>query len=285
MKLFRVTYKLITLSYLAVIAVPVMFIYSFGEEEPSAIEEPSTDEEPPANKKTSTNEKLSANKKLTPNKKQKAYRKKWLQNIVKSVGLDVQVKGDIATDVQSSLWVANHISWMDIAVVGSQGVGFLSKSEVRKWPFIGWLGDKGGTIFIDRGGKNASQVAAKAIAEKITTGDSILVFPEGTTGSGDNVKRFHARIFAPALDHGLLVQPIVIQYLDEKDQPHPKAVWINQSFMSNVLGVLGQPRIRVVLTFLPLVDAKEFAERRQLASLIENQIRDVVVSTNSLKME
>ena len=248
MKLFRITYKLIALVFLAVIAVPVMFVYSFASDDAS------------------------------PNKKQKAYRKKWLQSVVKTIGLEVIVKGEVDQNNRSALWVSNHISWMDIAVVGSQGVGFLSKKEVRKWPFIGWLGKQGGTIFIDRGGKNASQIAAKAIAEKINAGDNILVFPEGTTSSGENVKRFHARIFAPALDHQLLVQAIAIQYLDEQGKLHPKVTWSDQSFMRNMMGVLAQPSIQVKLTFLPIIEAQQFSGRRQLAELIENQIRDVVLS-------
>ncbi len=254
MKLFRITYKLVALSSLAVTAVVVMFVYSIGAD------------------------------KASPNPKQKAYRKKWLQNIVRIVGLQVQVKGEEAIDDQSSLWVSNHISWMDIAVVGSQGVGFLSKSEVRRWPLIGWLGAQSGTIFIERGGKNASQVAAKAIAEKIFAGDNILVFPEGTTSSGENVKRFHARIFAPALDHQLLVQPIVVQYLDEEGKSHPKASWNDQSFMSNMMGVLAHHRIYVILTFLPVIDAQQFTGRRQLAELVENKIRNVVLSSNAIKI-
>ncbi|MEH6455822.1 MAG: lysophospholipid acyltransferase family protein [Cocleimonas sp.] len=254
MKLFRITYKLIALVSLAVTAVPVMFVFSLGAD------------------------------KASPNAKQKAYRKKWLQRVVKTVGLDLQVKGEIAANQKSSLWVSNHISWMDIAVVGSQGVGFLSKSEVRKWPLIGWLGAQSGTVFIDRGGKNASQVAAKAIAEKINAGDSILVFPEGTTSSGENVKRFHARIFAPALDHQLTVQAIAVQYLDEHGQLHPNASWNDQSFMSNMLGVLAQPSIRVVLTFLPVVDAEQFSERRHLAEKLENQIREVVLSDRAIEI-
>ncbi len=43
---------------------------------------------------------------------------------------------------------------MDIPLVGGQGVSFLSKVEVRKWPIIGWLGSQGGTVFIDRGKKS-----------------------------------------------------------------------------------------------------------------------------------
>lgn len=254
MKFFRIIYKLIALVYLAVTAVFVMFGYSVFSD------------------------------KAVLRDKQKAYRKKWLQKVVKVIGLKVTVKGELSQGDQSALWVANHISWMDIAVVGSQGVGFLSKSEIRKWPLIGWLGEQSGTVFIQRGGKNASQVAAKAIAEKIHDNDSVLVFPEGTTSTGKNVSRFHARIFAPALDHQLLVQAIAIQYLDDHGQMHPKAVWNDELFFSNLIGVLGQTNIHAVLTILPLVDARNFTERRQLAELVENQIRDIVLAGQALQV-
>lgn len=257
MPFFRITYKLIALCFLALIAVPVMFFLSFGSD------------------------------KTVPNKKQKAYRTQWQKAVVKVIGLQLTIKGKEVIDAENdsekhtALWVANHISWMDIAVLGSQGVGFLSKSEIRQWPVIGWLGEKSGTVFIKRGGKNAAQLATAAIANKIISGgDSILVFPEGTTSSGENVRRFHARIFAPALDHQLLVQPIAVQYLDDNGKIHPKASWNNQSFFSNLLGVLAQAKIHVVLSYLPIINSQDFTERRQIADVIENQIRDVVLSIN-----
>lgn len=258
MHAFRVIYKIIILSYLALIAVPVMFFLSFTSNE------------------------------SVPNKKQKAYRTKWQKQVVQTIGIKLEVKGKAKEDVnginQSALWVANHISWMDIAVLGSQGVGFLSKAEIRKWPVIGWLGEKSGTVFIDRGGKNASQLAATAIADKIYAGDSILVFPEGTTSSGENVRRFHARIFAPALDHKLSIQPIALQYLNDNGQVHPKAAWNDQNFISNLVDVLAQPHINVILTYLPIIETKKYTERRQLAELAEEQIRDIVLSSRLVKL-
>lgn len=257
MKYFLISYKLIALIGLAFIAVPTMFLYSFSG---------------------------GSAKEISPNTKQKAYRKKWLQQVVCVIGLKVEVKGEVPPDSQSALWVSNHISWMDIALIGSQGVGFLSKKEVRKWPIIGWLGAQGGTVFIDRGAKNASQVAANSIAEKIKAGDNILVFPEATTTSGLEVKRFHARIFAPALDHQLIIQPIAIQYLDEQDQPHSKVSWSTQSFMTNMMGVLAEPSIRVILTFLPAINSQQHTGRRALAEICENQIKDIVLYTSAIKI-
>ena len=147
---------------------------------------------------------FSTRKKNSPiNKKQKVIRQWWLKMVVNIVGLRLQINGEKPDDNESALWVSNHVSWLDIPVIGSEGVAFLSKAEVRKWPVIGWLGEKGGTVFIQRGGHNASQLASTKIAEKINTGDNILVFPEATTTDGEDVKRFHARIFAPAIDHEL----------------------------------------------------------------------------------
>jgi len=253
MPLFRIIYKLIGLVFLALISIPIVMFLTFGSHG------------------------------IEPNEKLKAYRKKWLQQVVKVVGIKIEIRGETvnaAGETQKhALWTANHISWMDIAVIGSQGSGFLSKAEVRKWPIIGWLGEKGGTVFIERGGKNASQIAAKAIAKHIQNGDNILVFPEGTTHSGEDVKRFHARIFAPALDHQLMVQPIALKYLDKDGQRHPKAAWNNQSFIGNLMGVLAQPSIHVVLTFLPMLDSRQFSERKKLAETIEQQIRDVVLAS------
>ncbi len=257
MSIVRITYKVILLSSLALLAVPVMLTLSIGSD------------------------------KSVPNSRQKAYRTKWQKRVVQVIGLNLTVRGNdkknMTESKQAALWVANHISWMDIAVLGSQGVGFLSKAEIRRWPVIGWLGEKSGTVFIERGGKNASQKAAAAIANKINEGDSILVFPEGTTSSGEEVRRFHARIFAPALDHQLLVQPIVLQYLDDHGRVHPKSAWNDQNFFSNLLGVLAQKQIHVVLTYLPMIDATEFNERRHIAKSIENQIREVVLASSSIK--
>lgn len=207
--------------------------------------------------------------------KQKAIRQWWLKKVIAIVGLKVIIKGDVDHS-QPALWVANHLSWLDIPVVGSEGAAFLSKAEVRKWPAIGWLGEKGGTVYIKRGGKNASQIASKQIASTIHGGDSILIFPEGTTSDGSGMKRFHARIFAPAIDHELPVQPIAVRYLDDQGNTHPNVAWGDESFMQNVVAILGGKSITAELTFFPVISGSEFTERKRIAERAEKCIRDVV---------
>jgi len=208
--------------------------------------------------------------------KQKNIRQWWLKKVVQIVGLRLDVAGQKPAQQDSALWVSNHVSWLDIPVVGSEGVAFLSKAEIRQWPVIGWLGEKGGTVFIKRGGKGASGIASKKIAQKINSNDSVLVFPEATTTDGKDLKRFHARIFAPAIDHGLPIQPIAIRYLDATGNYHPNVVWGDESFMSNLITILGESTIHVELTFLPVINAQDFSERKHLANQAYEQIRSIV---------
>jgi 1-acyl-sn-glycerol-3-phosphate acyltransferase len=246
MKLFRVVYKITALKLLAVSAVVVMAVYSRG------------------------------NKSEHPNQKQKNYRQWWLKKVTSIIGLRLEIVGDVPDSKHSALWVANHISWLDIPVIGSAGSGFLSKAEVRKWPVIGWLGNKSGTVFIQRGGKNASQKASEEIAGKINAGENILVFPEGTTSLGNDVKSFYARVFAPALDHQLLVQPIAIQYYNHRGEYQSNLAWDDESFITNLLRVLGEPTIKVVITFLPMIDSSQYSQRKHIAELAESRIRGVI---------
>jgi len=198
----------------------------------------------------------------------------WFKKVTRIFGLRLTIKGKELPE--AALWVANHISWMDIPVIGSTGnVSFLSKAEIRQWPVIGWLAEKSGTLFIDRGGKNASQNASEKISERIIEGHSVLIFPEATTTDGRDVKRFHPRLFAAAIDHELSVQPVSIRYLDKEGQRHPRAAFVDQeAFIPNLLKILGDPWITAEVTLLPKIEAHRLVKRNQLAELARNQIRE-----------
>lgn len=257
MKYFRIIYRLTALVILSISGLVLMGIYSPRGKSQKNI--------------------------LGISQKQKNIRAWWLKKVVSIVGITLSVKGE--SHKESAIWVANHVSWLDIPIIGSEGVAFLSKAEVRKWPVIGWLGEKGGTVFIQRGGKNASQKASEKISETIKAGDNILIFPEATTGNGYELKQFHARIFAPAIDHQLSVQPIAIRYLDAQGDFHPAVFWGDESFMNNLMSILGASGIHVELTFFPIIEGHKFSERKPLAKHAETQIREVVEkSTNQSKL-
>jgi 1-acyl-sn-glycerol-3-phosphate acyltransferase len=110
------------------------------------------------------------------------------------------------------LVVANHISWLDIPVLYAQaGTRFVSKSEVQSWPIAGWLADAAGTFYLRRGA-HASRPLLARMVPFLRSGGSVVIFPEGTTTTGEEVRPFHPRLFAAAIESGRAVQPVALRY-------------------------------------------------------------------------
>ena len=135
----------------------------------------------------------------------------WLHRSAEIIGIDIQVHGTAAPS--PAFIVANHVSWIDIIIISSVlPVSFLSKAEIRKWPVIGTLAAKAGTLFIHRGSKNGAAEAIELMQTKLRAGHSVASFPEAKTTDGTSVHKFHARLFAAAIDTKTRVQPVALRY-------------------------------------------------------------------------
>jgi 1-acyl-sn-glycerol-3-phosphate acyltransferase len=120
--------------------------------------------------------------------------------------------------------VANHISWLDILVMlAVQPVHFVSKSDVRHWPIVGWLATNAGTLYIERASRRDALRVVHHIAEALTEPSEspvihhasiIAVFPEGTTSDGSAVLPFHANLIQAAISAHAPVQAIALRYND-----------------------------------------------------------------------
>jgi 1-acyl-sn-glycerol-3-phosphate acyltransferase len=198
----------------------------------------------------------------------------WLRRATRILGLEVHTRGSFPEPPVFA--VANHISWLDIPALASvTPVCFVSKVEIRHWPLFGWLVAKAGTLFIERGGKNAANQVAEQITWYLRRGQSVLVFPEGTTTGGRGVRRFHPRLFGAALHVDAPVQPIALCY------PHPQGVnpmvpLVGGSpFLIHALRVLGERRIEVEVNFCTPLTTKR-ANRRALAEQTQAEIEAIV---------
>lgn len=204
----------------------------------------------------------------------------WHGRTCRILGLRVTTVG--APPAGSAFVVANHVSWMDIHVLGSVMDGsFLSKEEVRHWPVVGALATMAGTLYIRRGGKDASNAASELLTWNLIRGTNVLVFPEGTTSEGHSVRRFHPRLFAAALLADRPVQPVAIRYHDG-DEPHPIAAFVgDQGLLENLWGVIGERRIEVRVTFCPPVTVKG-ADRRSVADAAHGRIARVLEAPSAV---
>lgn len=209
--------------------------------------------------------------------------RRWSRRLLRILGVEVEVVD--ATGVvshgaarQGAMVVSNHISWLDIYVIHSwQPVRFVAKSEIRGWPVIGWLCDKTGTIFIERGRKRDAHRVLHNITDVMLQGDLVGVFPEGTTTDGTSVLPFHANLMQAPISGGLPVQPLGLNYLDAATgQPTLAAAYIGDTTLLQSLEViLRAPRIKARLVIGPAL-VPVSGDRRELAG----SAREVVVHLN-----
>lgn len=188
----------------------------------------------------------------------------WHRRLCSIVGIRTRVQGCVE---EGALLIGNHISWLDIPVLGAQGeIGFLSKAEVRGWPLIGWLAEVAGTHFIERGAHQV-QAISEGLLKRIAQGDSLMIFPEGTTSDGTAVLRFHPRLFGIAQETGLRIQPVALAYhRGEDNAPEPAAAFVgDDTLVESLLRTIRHPDLVARVHFLPPIPVEQGAQRRVLA--------------------
>lgn len=171
------------------------------------------------------------------------------------------------------LFVANHLSWLDILLVaGTTGAAFVSKAEVARWPVFGWLAGLHRTVFVERGERSAVKGQADALRSALAAGRPMALFPEGTTDAGVEVLPFRASLLAslfPPLP-GVTVQPAAIDY----GGAGPEIAWVGQEpATSNVRRILSRRgRLAVTIQFLEPIDPGVAGDRKALAAAARTKI-------------
>ena len=126
------------------------------------------------------------------------------------IGLKLRVIGTPAAEPRT-LFVSNHTSWLDILVLGSTlDARFVSKAEVAEWPLIGWVAKLGRSVFVSRArGRTGSE--AQELRARLEEGESLILFPEGTTSDGARVLPFRSSFFSVA-NAAARIQPVTVVY-------------------------------------------------------------------------
>ncbi len=174
----------------------------------------------------------------------------WLKVFSSIMKLSVIREGELPRD--GALLISNHISWLDIIVIGQYlPVYFVAKSDISSWPIIGYLSRQGGTIFIRRGNKKSIKETTEKMIWVLKQNSNIVAFPEGTTTSGNEVLSFHASLFQPALLTKSVIQPVVIQY--EGAAKHQAPFIGEDDFVRHLIKMLCLDKVEVRLSFLPVI--------------------------------
>lgn len=180
------------------------------------------------------------------------------------------------------LIVANHLSWLDIVALCSvEPVCFLAKREVEAWPVVSAFARLQETVFVDRKRRRTIPGANAAMAQRMLAGRPVLLFPEGTTGDGSALRKFHSSHFAAARDllamasgtETVCVQPVAIRYSS------PAAAWVGDaSLLPHLWSLLKSEPIRCDLLFgKPLAYARG-DNRKEVARAAASAIAGMLAS-------
>jgi 1-acyl-sn-glycerol-3-phosphate acyltransferase len=171
------------------------------------------------------------------------YMRRWGSSLVRASGGQVELVpgSQVPPHTRARLVVANHRSPFDIGVLLSLfGGNALSRADLAEWPVLGLAARRAGTIFVDRKSGGSGAAALRSIRRRLSEGASILVFPEGATFEGDEVRPFKPGAFAALRGLDVEVVPVGLAY-------DPGAEFVEESFVEHVVRVTARPVTRCVV--------------------------------------
>ena len=196
----------------------------------------------------------------------------WSRGLLRAIGVRLVVDGDFRGG--ANLLVANHVSWLDIAAVHAvcPRARFVSKADVRHWPLLGWLIGAVGTLFIERERKRDALRVVHQIAASLQGGETVAVFPEGTTGDGRTLLPFHANLLQAAIAADVPVQPMALRYTEPGLDWSPSVSWLGAATLVHSVWAIACARGVQVQVNVLLARATAHADRRALAQRLHDDI-------------
>ena len=176
------------------------------------------------------------------------------------VGARVRVAGE---DIHGhTLLISNHVSWLDILVIGGATDGAFVSKDALGHPFIHWLADQNKTVYVRRAHRKGAKDQAIAIARALEGDKPVVLFPEGTTGPGTHLLPFRSTLLEAVnfAAKDVAIRPVVLDY----GQSAPEIGWWEEPGKDNVLRLLGRRgTLPVTVNLLPPL--QRVVDRKQLA--------------------
>jgi 1-acyl-sn-glycerol-3-phosphate acyltransferase len=199
---------------------------------------------------------LEADLRTSPPDDEKAVTYKWMQRygegLLTIFGLEVRALGPHLGEGaaypckdeagRGRIFVMNHRSMLDIFVnLAFVQANSVSRADLASWPVIGLAARKVGTLFVDRRSKESGAAVIHAMCKGVERGVGVLVYPEGTTFAGDEVRPFRPGAFVAAQRTGAEIVPLGIAYGGQS------ASYVDEPFAAHYRRISGSPKTQVAL--------------------------------------
>jgi len=205
--------------------------------------------------------------------------------------IHIRVVGEPVHD-RAVLFVSNHVSWVDILVIGSIApVAFVAKREVADWPLVGITARLQRTVFVDRTRRHQTSQAIDEIVKRLIGGTSVVLFAEGTSSDGNRVLPFRSALVGAVkeasthAERGILIQLMSIGYTGQHGIPmgrqhRPLVAWYGDlDFMPHIKAFIARGAVDAVVSYGDPVTADGTADRKAMANSLEGTVRALNTAT------
>jgi len=221
----------------------------------------------------------------------------WFHRLL-CAGLGVTVRRSGAFDLAASpLIVANHVSWLDILILGSLGpLSFLAKKEIGGH----WLGRElvamQGVVYVDRRRRSCIPAVNLRIAETLRAGSPVVLFAEATTGDGNRMLAFRSSHFEPVCmlakepgGSGAVVQPVYLDYsrlagLPLRRAERPRIAWYgDMTFLKHFFQFCRSGRATCEVHIGAPIRILPGTDRKSAARLAEAAVRELAANARKAR--
>jgi lyso-ornithine lipid O-acyltransferase len=193
---------------------------------------------------------LLAHERLTPQAQREDVRRRWVRtwadSLLRIFGVRAIVRNDAegrAVSERGRLVVANHRSTADVLLLlRTFGGRMVSRADLAGWPLVGMAARAAGTLFVDRASAASGATAVRTIRSRLMAGDTVIVFPEGTTFPDDEVRPFHTGAFVAAARSAADIVAVGLAY-----QTGSGAAFVGETFPAHLARMAAASPSRVAL--------------------------------------
>jgi 1-acyl-sn-glycerol-3-phosphate acyltransferase len=205
---------------------------------------------------------------------------RWHRGCCRIFGLEVEISGCVTTQ-KPVLFVSNHVSYLDISLLGSILPGaFIAKADIEQWPLFGVLAKLQNTLFIERASRHVKGQLDQ-MQQHLQQQENLILFPEGTSSDGSAVLPFKSALFK-SVEKGspvpVWIQPVSLAYHTYDGQPMSPAIrdyyaWYNDMpAVSHMLKMAGMKRATISVILHPAISGEQFPNRKALAEYCQQQV-------------
>ena len=195
----------------------------------------------------------------------------YCRMMLRCLGVRITLSGGPIRNLRGVLVVSGHVSWVDIFIIGSVLPGsFVARADLIDWPALGFVARLLKVIPIERASLRQLPDVVRTIADRLSGGQTVVAFPEGTTWCGQAYGRFRPAMFQGAIDAGRPVQPLRLTYHHRDGQPSTIPAFIgDDSLLASVRRVITARltvcHVQVQSLQLPGVDRRDLTARCEAA--------------------